>query len=35
MWLISWYVVGNLRDRQVLLDDVCRIVEAGEWQDEL
>ena len=34
MWLISWWVVGNLRDWLVLLDDAFRIVGARERLDE-
>ncbi len=29
MWLISWWVVGNLRDQLVLLDEVGRLWGVG------
>ena len=34
MWLISCWVVGNLRDLLMLLDDMCRTVWDREWLDE-
>ena len=34
MWLISWWVVGDLREMG-WCDEVCRIVRAGKWLDKL
>ena len=34
MWLISCWVVGNLRDLLMLVDDMCRTVWDREWLDE-
>ena len=33
MWLISWWVAGNLRESD-WLEDVCKTVSAREWLDE-